>query len=152
HFFEVALAHVADPQIASHVIKGKAERISQTIEPNLAAAAKTHERIARWNCVIQSRRVSGIHIDAQDFSQERIRVLAIALGIATAAAVAKSYIEETILAKGETAAIVIQKRLVQREENIFSGWVGEICIRGGSSELSDNALKLRSTVARVIHE
>src|SRR5262245_2060223 len=96
--------------------------------------------------------MGGVHIDAQDFSQKRIRVLSVALRVAAAAAVSEANVKKAVFAESESAAIVIRKRLIQSEENIFSSCIGEICIGGGSSEFGDDALQLPSAIARVIYE
>jgi len=107
--------------------KGTSEWISQTIKPNFSAATMADERIARWNRVIQSRRVSGIHVNAQNLPKKSIRVLPIAKG-SPLLPPSPGQCKKAILAKRQSSTFVIRKWLVHREQNIFRGWIGEICI------------------------
>ncbi len=142
-FLEIVLAYVADPKIAGHGIKRKAERIAQTEKPNFRAAAARRERIARRNRVIQPGGMGGVDVDAEHFAEECIRVLPICERISAAAAVAEADIEETVFAEGESSTVVIGERLINGEKNIFGGWVGEVCVGGGGGEFGNDSLQLR---------
>src|SRR5882757_8667659 len=125
-FLEIVLANVADPKIAGHGIKRKAEWIAQTEQPDFRAAAAGCERVAGRNRVVQPRSMSRVDVDAQHFAKERIRILPVAKRVAATAAIAEADIQETILAERESSAVVIGKRLIDGKKNVLSGWVGKI--------------------------
>jgi len=151
-FLEIVLANVADPKIASHGIKRKAEWIAQAEEPNFRATAARCEWIAGRDRVVQPGSMGRVDVNAQHFAEERIRILPVAKRVAATAAIAEADIQETILAERESSAVVIGKRLIDGEKNVLGGWVGKIGIGGRRSEFGNYGLQLSCVVPRIVHK
>src|SRR5262249_51876573 len=83
---------------------------------------------------------------------QHIKVLSVALWIASAATVAETDVEKTVLAECQAAAVVIRKRLVDGEQNVLGAGIGEVRICGRCRESGDHRLQLASDIARVVHE
>jgi hypothetical protein len=67
---------------------------------------------------------NGVHavidIDAHNRTEEVRRVLRIIVGIAATAAIAKAYVQKSVRSKGNVAAVVVIKRLLQSQQNLLA--------------------------------
>src|SRR4029077_15234578 len=88
----------------------------------------------------------------QDFSQQHVNILPVALRIAGTAAVSKRNVQVSRLVESQPAPIVVGEWLVQGQQNVFCGGIREIGVRWGGGKLSDRTLQLATGVARVVHE
>src|SRR5207237_5900520 len=82
--------------------------------------------------------------------EQRLQVLSVALRIALAAAVAQADVEEPVGPESELAAIVVVKRLVDHEQDVFAGSVGLVRIRTGGRVFGEQGLELQAQRQRVI--
>ena len=80
-----------------------------------------------------------IHIQAQDFGQQRGGALAVAKRIIARAAVAQAEVKIPVGTKRQFAALVVAKRLRDLQQDAFGFQVGGIGIVGGHLEFTDDA-------------
>jgi hypothetical protein len=65
-----------------------------------------------------------VELDADDLAQQRVVVLAVAVGIAAGSAVAHAHVKRAVRTKGDHAAVVVGKGLVDREDDLLGRRVG----------------------------
>jgi hypothetical protein len=78
-------------------------------------------------------RISAIHVEAQQFPEQRIQVLGPFIGIAGGAAVTRADVQHTVWAEGHPPAVVIWERLIVDENTLFAFGIGVPCRIGGKA-------------------
>ena len=135
------LAHVGENQIVfAAAIKRHAPRIAQTVGEDFRKALLA---VGKGIVVRNAVGRSAIHVEAQHLAEQRVELLAVALGrmaasardiadIVVGTAIAHAHIQKAIRPKGEASAVVIPVRLVDFQNDAFGGWIGggEICVSG----------------------
>src|SRR5256885_524827 len=121
------LADVARKQfMTAAAVEGNPPGVAHSVgEDFRAALLSVRERVVRRNCVWTPL----VHVDAENLSEERRGVLAVALWRMTApfvvgiAAVAHGEVEKTVWSEGDATGVVIEPGLVDLEQHALRGWV-----------------------------
>src|SRR5437660_1732052 len=106
-FFPCILPHVGDVEIAGLAIEREPPGVAQAIRPHFRRGVPVFdERIGGGNPVrFAALRV--IHVDPQQFSQQRGPVLAVIVWISRAAPVPGAYIKVAVRSESQLAAVVV---------------------------------------------
>src|SRR5713226_2168141 len=130
-------------------------RLAQAVEPDFAVSGwLAKERIARGNVVCETCIGCSIHINAQDLAEQRGGVLPVANGsmhVAAATAVAERNVQESVVAEGQTSAIVIGFGLADSEQDALRVGVREVEISRRCGELRDDRVEA-ARIACVVHK
>ncbi len=127
---DLVLAHIGDKEIPGLGVKAEAPGVAQPRGPDLWPGAQgLGEGVGGGNGVGQAGVRWALAVDAQDLAQERVGVLAVAQGIAAAAAVAQTDVEIAVRAKGQLAAVVVLEGLVDDQELLLAGRVGPVGVK-----------------------
>src|SRR5206468_6262659 len=106
-FFDAVLADIADPEISGEAVEAEAPWFAKAkrpdFRPRIAPAAKGI--VARDG--VSKTVVAFVQIDPDDFAEEQLCVLAMALRVLLRASVAHAEIQITVRAKVDTAAAVV---------------------------------------------
>ena len=134
-----ALADVADIDVAVRGIEAHAERVAQAQVPDLVGAGFADEGIVRRDGVV-ARRVGGkivaVDVEPEDFSQQRVDVLRVVVGIVAAAAVADGDVEIAVRTEADKAAIVVGERRVRDgDDGLHHHGIGDCRVAGGTPVL-----------------
>src|SRR5262249_4129276 len=79
NFLKIILSHIADVKITGQTIEGEAPRIPQSVRPDFRLVTDNSSKwIACWHGI---GRYAALDIDEQNFSQNRIGILAEVLRI-----------------------------------------------------------------------
>ena len=129
------LADVADDQIAGAPVEGEAPRIAQPVGPDLRTPPRPgREWIARWDRVA----ATGAGRDPQHLAEQDVRVLAIVVRVALAAAVTNADVEIAVRPELELSAVVVALAvMVDREHGPGAGYVGPVRIPACAPVLDD---------------
>jgi hypothetical protein len=115
---ELLLADVSDPQVPGDPVEGEAPRVAEPVGPDLRSAAaipsSARERIVARDVVAGRAR----DVEPEDRCQERVGVLAVAVGVAARAAISKPDVEVAVRPEREMPAVVVRVRLVDREDHL----------------------------------
>jgi len=124
-FLDLVLADVADPKAAGETVKTASPRVAQSEGPDLGRSAAAGKRVVAGNPVgFSAGRV--VDVDAQEFAQQRIEILAIAVRVVACAAIAHRDVEVFVRSEGDPPAVVIGVGLVDFQEHELAGFVGAL--------------------------
>ena len=119
------LPHVGDVEVGGEPVEGETPRIANAKRPDLRPPGGiAGERIGGRDGV---RVGTGLHVDAQDLAQQRVRILGAVLGVTARAAVAHADVEVAVVgAEGELAAVVVGVRLGDHQQDLLAGRIGDV--------------------------
>src|SRR6266550_5039380 len=109
-----ALSNVADVQKASRAIEREAPWVPQPDRPDLLRATARREWIACRDPI----RVAAVHVDSQQFAEQRVRVLGAVLWIAPRAPIAHADVEHAVRPEHHEPAVMIRIRLHDAEKQL----------------------------------
>src|SRR5437867_4420947 len=123
NFLPAILPNVTGEEESGGAVERKAPGVAQAVRPDLPQAAAVHKWIVRWDRVLFARGKRRVHSDPQNFGEQRVRVLTVALRIAPAATIAKSDVEIPVGTKGELPTVVVVVGLIDHQHRPFARWV-----------------------------
>src|SRR5439155_16458592 len=117
HLLPEVLPDVGDDEVTRGPVEGEAPGIAQAVGPDLAAGAG-----GGAEGVVGRHRVGAapVHVDAEHLAEERAEVLAVAEGVAPAAAVAEADVEHAVAAEREAAPVVVGEGLLDEEHEALA--------------------------------
>src|SRR5206468_1020316 len=118
------LAHIPDVHVARLLVEAEPPGVSQPKRPDLAKnLGISSKRVRRGDPI----GISGVYIDSEDFTQERLGVLRIVVGVTAASAIAGRDIQKSVVGPElELAAVVVRKWLGEVQEDLFRSRIGEV--------------------------
>ena len=138
-FLEAVLADVADPQVAAVAIERKPPRVARAVDPDFGRSSAGGERVAVGNAVATTR--CRIRVDAHDGAEQGVAILALPEDVICAAAVPEADPQLTIGTKSQVAAVVVARRLVERQQ--YPTAIGP----GGLASIGTTAIRLLRAVS-----
>lgn len=126
NFFPNVLADVGDEKFAlAGAVEGEAPGVAEAVGPDFGAGLVFFEGVVFGDGVF----AGGGDVEAENFSEEGVQVLAVAADAVAAAevvavaAVADTEVKHIVGAEGDGAAVVVEVRLVDVEEDFLGGFV-----------------------------
>src|SRR5690606_7753206 len=111
-----------DIEVACYAVEAEAPRVAQTVSPDLGSRAlNPYERVVARDRVALAR-----YVDAQQLAEERVEVLAVTFGVATAAAVAESDVQVAVGTEGQLPTVVVRVRLLLCEQDRLAAAIGAV--------------------------
>ncbi len=108
-FLQIILAHVRDIEVASLTIEADAPGVAQAKRPDLVQhGVLLRKRIVRRDGVGP---VTGVHVDADELTEQRGPKLSVSLWIEGPAAIPEAQVQHSVGTETQSPAIVIGERL-----------------------------------------
>jgi hypothetical protein len=138
HLLGAALSYIARKEVAGQAVEREAERVAEAVRPDLVAPGLAHERVGGGYSVGTARR--GVGIDPEQLSEQRLGVLAVAVGVVNATAVAGRDVEQVAVGSGLELPSVVGApgRVLDAEQPATAVWVRLVRARGRALELVDH--------------
>ena len=147
HLLVRVLAHVGDPEVVCLSVEAECVWVAKPVRPDLAAlAGLAHEWVAARDRVGQA---SGgvVDIEPQHLPKQCVEVLAVVVGIAAAAAIARAYVQVPVRPEFDPASVVVAEgRVGDRQDDLLGRGIGLVRV-GRDVELRDAHVAGRSRVA-----
>ena len=135
--FDGVLADIADPQVASRAVEGRAPRIAKAVSPNLIVGGHAaNKRVVRWNRVVRRNAAHG-GLDAMHLGEAGREVLTIAVGIVGRATIANTDIEIVVGTEADPSAVVVGERISPGHHDHARG-IGNVGVGGRTGVARDD--------------
>ena len=87
-----------------------------------------------------------IHVNTQHFAQQGLQVLTIPKWIASRSAISKTNVEVAIRTESQSAAVMIDVRLIDVQQIHFTGWVSTVRVIRRYVKACDNRIPIQICV------
>ena len=155
-FFPEVLAHISGPELPVRPIEGHAPDVTDAVgvdfrtSNQLLIRKTTDEWIVFRDRVFQLA-VFVIHIDSQDFTQQSLQVLSVAMWIVSCTAITDGNVQISVWTKANGSPLMVPIRMVDRHQDFFTRGIRLVGILFRNLESRDHG-RMGFFLSRIIHE